>query len=213
MSAIKICGLTTPGDAVAAAEAGADLLGFVFHEPSPRSVSSDRAAELIRQVRGSGFSPRCIGVFVDCSVDWIRRVADTAGLNGVQLHGEEAPEDVDRLGRDGLFVIKAFRIGHQREVEGIAGYSASAYLLDTYVPGRHGGTGRLFDWSLAVRVAKERPILLAGGLTPENVASAICAVRPWGVDVSSGVESAPGRKDRDKVRRFIAVARAAMGRR
>ncbi|MGB2982322.1 MAG: phosphoribosylanthranilate isomerase [Candidatus Bipolaricaulia bacterium] len=210
MSPIKICGLTRADDALAAAEAGANLLGIIFHPPSSRAVRPTEASSLVREIRQRTPSAKWVGVFVDTPIEQIRQVVDTVGIDGVQLHGDEDPEVVDRLVRDGLFVIKAFRVATRADLEGLDAYAPSAFLLDTFVPGRHGGTGQTFDWSIAVHAAAERRILLSGGLTPGNVASAVEAVHPWGVDVSSGVESSPGRKDVEKMRTFIAAAERAL---
>lgn len=209
MSVIKICGLTRVEDAVVALESGADFLGLIFHRPSTRYVETGAAVALVKALGDRALSARWIGVFVDESPDEVRRIVDAVGLDGVQLHGDEEPEDVERLRRDGLFVIKGHRISGSEDLARLDAFEADAHLLDTHVPGSPGGTGKTFDWSLAARVPGEHCILLAGGLTAENVAEAIGTVKPWGVDVSSGVESAPGVKDPDKIRRFIAVARDA----
>lgn len=213
MNPVKICGLTRVDDALAAAEAGVDFLGIIFHAPSPRAVTPAEASSLVHRTRQRAPSVKWIGVFADTPLDEIRWIVDTVKVDGVQLHGGEDPDIVDRLVRAGLFVIKAFRVAVRADLEALDAYSPSAFLLDTYVPDRHGGTGQTFDWSIALDTAAERRIFLAGGLTPENVASAVEAIHPWGVDVSSGVESAPGRKDIDKMRAFIAAARQALGER
>lgn len=210
MSSIKICGLTQVDDALVAAEAGADFLGIIFHAPSPRAMSPAEASSLVHRIRQRAPSAGWVGVFVNAPLERVRRVVDTVKLDGVQLHGDESPEVVDRLVRAGLFVIKAFRVAVRADLEELDAYSPSAFLLDTYVPDRHGGTGQTFDWSIALDAAAERRILLSGGLTSENVASAVEAIHPWGVDVSSGVESAPGRKDVEKMRTFITAARQAL---
>jgi phosphoribosylanthranilate isomerase len=212
VSPVKICGLTRVDDALVAAEAGADFLGIIFHAPSPRAMTPAEASSLVRRVRQRAPSAKWVGVFVDTPLDQIRHVVDTVKVDGVQLHGDESPEVVDRLVRSGLFVIKAFRVAARADLEGLDAYSPSAFLLDTYVRGRHGGTGQTFDWSLARAAAGELRVLLAGGLTTENVASAVKAAHPWGVDVSSGVESAPGRKDIGQMRAFIAAAKQALDR-
>ena len=210
MSPIKICGLTRVDDALVAAEAGADFLGIIFHAPSPRAMSPAEASSLIHETRQRAPSAKWVGVFVDAPLEQIRRVVDTVSLDGVQLHGDESADTVDRLVDAGLFVIKAFRIAARDDLAKLDGYSPSAFLLDTYVSDRHGGTGQTFDWSIALDAAAEHRILLAGGLTPKNVASAVETIHPWGVDVSNGVESAPGRKDVEKMRIFIAAARQAL---
>lgn len=203
MSTIKICGLTRADDARAAADLGADLLGLVFHRSSPRFVSPEDGARLTKAV-----SARWIGVFVDAPSDKILRIADAIGLYGVQLHGDEPPSIIAPLRQAGLFVIRAHRIARGGDLRAMEGFDADADLLDTFDPKQHGGTGRTFDWRLAAGVARERRVLLAGGLDAENVRNAIRTVRPWGIDVSSGVESGPGHKDPKKVARFIDAARA-----
>ncbi len=210
MSPIKICGLTRVDDALVAAEAGADFLGIIFHAPSPRAMRPAEASSLIHETKQRAPSAKWVGVFVDAPLERVRRIVDTAKLDGVQLHGDEPPEAVEQLVRAGLFVIKAFRVAARNDLAKLDDYSPSAFLLDTYAPDRHGGTGQAFDWSIALDAATQHRILLAGGLTPENVASAVEAIHPWGVDVSSGVESAPGRKDVEKMRAFIAAARHAL---
>ena len=203
MNAIKICGLTRANDARTAVDLGADLLGLVFHRPSPRSISPTEAIRLTKTVTASW-----VGVFVDTPIDRILRIADTAGLYGVQLHGAEPGDSVSRLRRAGLFVIRAHRIARAEDLPP-ADSEADADLLDAFDPTQPGGTGKAFDWRLAIDMTHERRILLAGGLDARNVAAAIGTVRPWGVDVSTGVESSPGHKDPEKMARFVASARAA----
>jgi phosphoribosylanthranilate isomerase len=201
---VKICGITRRDDALTAVAAGADALGFMFYERSPRFVAVEQAAAICREL--PPLVTR-VGVFVGASADFIRSTASACGLGAVQLHGGESPEFCRQFA---LPVIKAFRIRGPESLAGLAGYDTAAVLLDSYVPGQQGGTGARFDWSLAAETATAgRPIFLAGGLTAENVAEAVRAVRPYAVDVSSGVESAPGCKDPEKVRRFIAAVRAA----
>jgi phosphoribosylanthranilate isomerase len=200
---IKICGITHADDARAAVEAGADALGFLFYEPSPRHITPAAAAEIIR-----GLPPFVakVGVFVDATEAFIQQVVAVCGLDTLQLHGSETPEFCRRFG--GLKVVKAFRVVDLDSLHALPAYLTNAWLLDSYVPGKPGGTGAKFNWNLAVEAKKlGRPIILAGGLTPLNIAEAVRQVRPFGVDVSSGVESAPGRKDPPKVRDFIAAAR------
>ncbi len=205
MIRVKVCGLTAAEDALVAAEAGADMLGLVFHPPSSRFVSADQAAQIVAAVKQN--SPRrlqWVGVFVDAELSTILETAARCGLDTVQLHGNEPPQLAIALANHGLAVWKAFRAAGQETLAQIVGYPATAYLLDACVPGRHGGTGQTFDWALARQAALYGPLVLAGGLTPANVAQAIAAAQPWAVDVSTGVEAAPGRKDREKVRSFIA---------
>jgi phosphoribosylanthranilate isomerase len=201
---VKICGLTNLADALVAAEAGADALGFVFYEASPRSVSIEAAAEIARQL-----SPAIVkvGVFVDAPEDFVVRATRSCALNLLQFHGQESP---DYCLHFGLMSMKAFRIRDEISLQDLAAYPTDAWLLDAFSPGMPGGTGEKFNWDLAVQARSlGRPIFLAGGLTPENVAQAVEQVQPYGVDVSSGVEAAPGRKDHSKVRDFIRAAKVA----
>lgn len=200
---VKICGITSISDAATAAEAGADALGFMFFEPSPRHLKLSVAADIIRQL--PPFVAR-VGVFVNPQPDIVRRAVEECGIDYVQLHGEEPP---DFCAKFSVPVIKAFRIQNGDSLAQLHSYRTSAWLLDSFVAGKSGGTGESFNWDLAAR-AKHlgRPVILAGGLTPENVSDAVKKVRPYGVDVSSGVELAPGKKDRRKVTEFIERAKA-----
>ncbi len=201
---VKICGITSVSDALAAAEAGADLIGLMFYERSPRSVSLDRAAEIAAAL--PPFVAR-VGVFVNPTEAVVEEAIACCGLNMLQFHGDEPPEFCTRFG---VMSMKAFRIRDAESLQALPNYATDAWLLDAFTPGQLGGTGERFNWNLAVEAGKfGRPILLAGGLTPENVAEAIRCARPFGVDVSSGVESSPGKKDAAKVRAFIAAAKAA----
>jgi phosphoribosylanthranilate isomerase len=212
---VKICGITCPDGARAAAEAGADAIGLVFAE-SPRRVTPEQAAGIVR-VLPPWVS--AVGVFVDELPATIREIAAAAGLAVAQLHGDEPPDTPARL--EGLKVIKAFGIGSEDDLEAArrwrkeserSGRIPDAYLVDARVGGGpKGGSGRPADWRLAARMILEgfRPLILAGGLTPDNVADAIRAVRPWGVDGSSGLESEPGRKSPEKVRAFCQAVGAA----
>lgn len=197
MVRVKICGITNPEDALMAVEAGADALGFVFFPDSPRCVSPEQAEAIIRRLPPF---VQTVGLFVNEGVEKVNLVADRCGLDLIQLHGEETPDycaDVRRR------IIKAFRVKDESSLAGMADYRVAAPLLDAWSPAAHGGTGTTFNWEIAARAAASRDIILAGGLTPENVAGAIAAVRPYAVDVSSGVESAPGKKDAGLVSRFI----------
>ena len=198
---VKICGFTNLADAQAAVEAGADVLGFVFHEPSPRFASIEVAAGIIREL-----PPFIIkaGVFVNAPEEFVFRAIRECGLNLLQFHGDEPPDYCQQFG---LMSLKAFRIRDAASLQALRHYPTDAWLLDAYNPDRLGGTGETFSWERA-REAQTwgRPIFLAGGLTPENVAKAIRCARPYGVDVSSGVEAAPGRKDHAKVKAFIQAA-------
>ncbi len=201
---IKICGITNVADAMAAVDAGADALGFMFYERSKRYVTPDAVAEIVEQL--PPFVMR-VGVFVDPPEETVNETTSTCGITALQFHGSESPEF---CGQFGLPVIKAFRITDKNSLEALPRYQTSAWLLDSDVPGQFGGTGTKFDWSLAQRATSlGRPVILAGGLTPENVAAAVREVRPYGVDVSSGVELAPGRKDAQRMKAFIRAAREA----
>lgn len=201
---VKICGITNLADGLAAAEAGADALGFVFYDKSPRHVSLEAAADMIRQL--PPFLVK-VGVFVNASEDLVLRAIGECGLNLLQFHGEETPEYCTQFG---LMNMKAFRIRDAASLAALDNYPTDAWLLDAYSAGQLGGTGEKFNWDLAVEASRRgRPIFLAGGLTPENVAQAVAQVRPYAVDVSSGVEAAPGRKDPAKVKAFIQAAKGA----
>jgi phosphoribosylanthranilate isomerase len=207
MTRVKICGITNQADAKVAVEAGADLLGFIFYPPSPRFVTVEQAGKVIQHAREASSEIRTVGVFVDEEAKVVRRIAERCGLDAVQLHGGEPPDAVEVLIEDGLDVFKAFRVRDRAFLADMERYRPTAYLLDTHVLNQPGGTGQTFDWELAVAAKALGPILLAGGLTPGNVAQAIRAVRPWGVDTASGVEDSPGQKGHDKVRRFIVAAK------
>lgn len=203
MVRIKICGITNPEDARLASELGADALGFIFHPASPRRVAPEAAREIIRQLPPFVLS---VGVFVDEEAELVRDLAARLGLDWVQLHGRESPEYCRSLG---LRVVKGFRIETESSLGALAEYrgAVQAFLLDTYKAGQAGGTGETFDWQLARRAQDFGAIVLAGGLTPANVARAIEVARPQAVDVASGVEAAPGKKDPEKLRDFFAAVR------
>lgn len=199
---VKICGITNVADAHAALDAGADMLGFVFCESSPRSVTVETAADIAAALPAGAVK---VGVFVNPPEALVSRAILECGLNLLQFHGEEPPEFCTQFG---LMSIKAFRVRDAESLKSLTRYPTDAWLLDTFVAGQAGGTGQTFNWELAVEAQKlGKPIFLAGGLTPENVALAVTRVRPFAVDVSSGVEAAPGRKDHAKVRAFIAAAK------
>jgi phosphoribosylanthranilate isomerase len=203
MTRVKICGITNLEDALFAAEAGADALGFVFYARSPRCIALDRAREIV--LRLPPFVAT-VGVFVNKELNRVKEIMAHCHLDYAQLHGDETPEQVAALAPR---AIKAVRVRSAMDVERLSTYQAVAYLLDTYHPTKHGGTGEAFDWELAVAAKRYGPIILAGGLTPDNVADAIKRVHPYAVDVSSGVEAAPGIKDHQKVQRFIIAAKGA----
>lgn len=201
---VKICGITSVADGLVAAEAGADLIGLMFYERSPRHVSFATAAEISRAV--SPFVLK-VGVFVNPDEDTVTRAIGECGVTLLQFHGEEKPEFCAQFG---VMSMKAFRVRDADSLLALPDYATEAYLLDAYSPAAHGGTGAKFNWELAVAAKQQgKPIFLAGGLTPENVGAAVRQVQPFGVDVSSGVESAPGKKDAAKVRAFIQNAKQA----
>jgi len=206
MVKVKVCGITNLADALVAVEAGADALGFNFYARSPRYIAPEAARRIIAELPASAV---CVGVFVnEESADSVARMADRAGVAGVQLHGDEPPEYCAALG--GREVIKALRVGKDFAPEEATRYPARSILLDAYNPRARGGTGETFDWTVARRTREVvAELYLAGGLSPENVAGAIAAVEPYAVDVCSGVESAPGRKDAARVRAFVAAVRAS----
>jgi phosphoribosylanthranilate isomerase len=203
---VKICGITNIEDAEAAIEAGADSLGFNFYTGSPRYVSPATARAIGGHIRSAGRSPTLVGVFVNSPLDEIVSILRAADLDLAQLHGDESADMVVALkGR----AFKALRPASRAEAELLATRyaphrsSAPALLIDAYRKGQYGGTGQIGDWSLAAQLAEKYAVLLAGGLTPDNVAAAIQQVKPWGVDVASGVEVSPGRKDVEKMRLFV----------
>jgi phosphoribosylanthranilate isomerase len=199
---VKICGITRLSDAQHAVEQGADALGFIFWPKSPRYIEPARAADIIGTL-----PPRvtAVGVFVNESVAGLRDAAATAGIGTVQLHGDETPDYASALG---LPVWRAVTVENAEEVARVWP-PETTWLVDAAEPVR--GTGMTVDWTRAASLARRRRVVLAGGLTPENIAAAIVAVQPYGVDVSSGVEDAPGVKNVDKVTRFLASARSVRG--
>lgn len=199
---IKICGITNVEDALLACALGADALGFVF-APSPRQVTPETAAAILRELPPFVTT---VGLVVDQDP---LPILDRCPLDVIQFHGSESPETVARLGRR---AVKAFRVREAADLEALAHYeTVAAYLLDAYVPGIAGGTGQRFPWQLAVEAKRfGKPVIVAGGLTPENVTLCVDTTGPYGVDVSSGVEAAPGRKDPEKLRTFLTAARRAV---
>lgn len=207
MVRVKICGITNIEDALASVEAGAELLGFNFYRESPRYIEPAAARRIIDQLSSSVLS---VGVFVNERREQLERFADEAGVQSVQLHGDESASYCLKLKH--LFVIKALRVNSNFEPEQAAQYQTGAILLDGFSDRAFGGAGHTFDWSIAARA---RPLVgklfLAGGLNKNNVAEAITAVRPYAVDACSALESAPGRKDHARVRAFIKAAEKAGG--
>jgi phosphoribosylanthranilate isomerase len=204
MTKIKICGIKTVNDALAAMDAGADMLGFNFYPKSPRYIGVGECRDIMSVMRKYSHITY-VGVFVNASSQEVRATVETCALTLAQLHGDETREMVRSF--DGR-AFKAFR-GVPENLSGYAAETAPAFLVDASVKGAYGGTGITADWSAAAELAKHYPLLLAGGLSPENVAAAIRRVRPWGVDVASGVESSPGVKDPVKMRAFVNAVRRA----
>ncbi|MEK7881041.1 MAG: phosphoribosylanthranilate isomerase [Deltaproteobacteria bacterium] len=211
---VKICGITNLDDALFAAESGADALGFVFWKKSPRFVEPSVVKAIVKALPPF---VSCVGVFVDEEASRVNGIARQAGLSCVQLHGSETPEFCRGME---LRVIKAFRIKvtpfykgglggikQGNDIASLSGYDVSAFLLDSYSEGAPGGTGKVFDWDCAIEAKKYGKVILAGGLTPGNIEEALRKVGPYGVDVSSGVESSPGKKDKVKVKEFIRLVR------
>lgn len=204
MVKIKICGITNPDDALAAVDFGADALGFVFFKDSPRYISPEKAASIIKML--PSFTTT-IGVFADEPPEHVEKTVYTCGIDIIQMHGNETPEACKLHRR----IIKAIRVKSLESLDPLKSYidSVSAFLLDTYTPNILGGTGQIFNWDIAIEAKQFGRIILAGGLTPENVAEAIMRVSPYAVDVSSGIEAAKGRKDLHKMKLFIERAKAA----
>lgn len=208
---IKICGIKTLADALAAVEAGADMLGFNFYPPSPRCISIETGQAICTALRKSARAVTLVGVFVNPSLVQLEETFAACQLDLVQLSGAEAPGLLEAFpGR----AFKGLRPASASELTSLlCAYptptATPAWLIDAYHPQAYGGTGQTADWSLAAGLARQAPILLAGGLTPENAAQAASQVKPWGLDVASGVESEPGVKDHQKISAFIRAARSA----
>ena len=198
---VKICGTTSLKDALLAIESGADAVGFIFHKESPRNISQKDVKDIVVQL-----PPfiETVGVFVNETSDKVNRIAEQCRLTAVQLHGDESPAFCRRVKRR---VIKAVRVKDAESLKGMSGYDVSGYLLDAFNEESRGGTGMVLDWNLALRAKKQGPVIIAGGLNPFNVYTAIHRVKPYGVDVCSGVEKSPGIKDSEKVDEFIKAVR------
>lgn len=203
MVRIKICGMTNLEDALAATALGADAVGFVFYAKSPRCVSPLRATAIASRL--PPFIAR-VGVFVDEQLERVKEIVKECDLDYAQLHGSESPDFCRQLGNR---VIKTLRVKDESVLRQLSMYKAPAFLLDTYKAEMPGGTGQTFNWDIAARAARSATVVLSGGLKPQNVAQAIAAVQPYAVDVSSGVEASPGKKDHEKLRAFIEAARGA----
>jgi len=200
---VKMCGTTRLEDALVAVDGGVDALGFIFYSKSPRYIAPDKAARIIDRL--PPFVDR-VGVFVNATIDEVAAAA-AAGLSALQLHGNESVEYCRELRQKlpSCWLIKAFRVGDKSRPDHFSPYNTcvDAFLLDTYVQGASGGTGRIFDWSIIEQLQLQRPILLAGGLSPENVLAAITAVHPYAVDINSGVELQPGVKDHTRLKNLL----------
>ena len=194
---VKICGMTQLKDALFAVEQGVDAVGFIFYKKSPRAVTMKTVREIITKLPPLVDT---VGVFVNESAERLNKIADYCGLDLVQLHGEESPAFCRKIHRR---VIKAFRVKDLQSIKQLEKFPVSGFLLDTFSDDLHGGTGKTFDWNLALPAKKMGPVILAGGLTPRNILQAVRQVRPYGVDVCSGVEKSPGIKDLEKVRAFL----------
>jgi phosphoribosylanthranilate isomerase len=206
MVRVKICGITNAADALAAVDAGANLLGFNFYEKSPRFVTETEAAKTRAQLPKK---VEAVGIFVNAPSIEVAALCKSLRLDAAQLHGDESPEAVSELAPS-VPVIKAFRVEPDFPLKTLDEYSAAfAFLFDAAHTGQYGGTGRTTDWDAARRAAKDHRIILAGGLKVENVAAAVRIVRPYGIDVASGVESKPGKKDHGRLREFIQEVRRA----
>jgi phosphoribosylanthranilate isomerase len=204
MAHVKICGITRHEDAEQAAALGAWAIGFNFWPGSRRRVDPAVAAGIARELRRK-VEP--VGVFVNPTLDEVVRIAEGVGLTHVQLHGDEGPSFCTAVAeRTGARVIKALGVGSGADVRDAERFHTDFHMFDAAAGSAYGGTGRTFDWALVAQRRSKVPLILSGGLTPENVAEGIAAVHPWGVDVASGVESAPGIKDPAKVEAFIAAA-------
>jgi phosphoribosylanthranilate isomerase len=199
---VKVCGMTNLKDALVAVEEGADAVGFIFYKKSPRSVTMKLVREIVLELPPFVDT---VGVFVDETAEQINKITDYCNLDMVQLHGDESPTFCKRIRRR---VIKAFRVKDMQSVKKLSNYQVSGFILDTFSESLHGGTGKVFDWNLALPAKKFGPVIMAGGLTPNNVQQAVRQIRPYGVDVCSGVESEPGIKDHKKVRAFLNNAKA-----
>jgi len=208
MTKIKICGIKTLNDALAAIEAGADYLGFNFYRKSVRFIEKNACAEITSVLKKEYPQIILVGVFVNSSVEEVKAILDTCSLDLAQLHGDETPEMVVSFHGK---AFKAIRLSTFESVHPFLSVENTfpAFLVDASVKGVYGGSGVTADWNGAAELAKKYPLLLAGGLTPENVAEAVGRVKPWGVDVASGVESAPGEKDPSKIKAFVRAVQSA----
>ncbi len=206
MIKVKICGITNADDAWGAIEAGADLLGFNFYARSPRYIAPEKARAIVTEIRASGSRPLLVGVFVNSPLEEVRAILEIAQIDLAQLHGDEPVQVVEQLNGRGFKALRPTSAAEAEiDAEWFAPYGPNApvLLIDAYRKDQYGGTGHTADWSIATKLAQRYPILLAGGLTPDNISEAIRQVKPWGVDVASGVEAAPGQKDREKMKLLV----------
>ena len=199
----KVCGITNPKDGAFAAESGADAIGLVFAE-SPRKVSVEEAREIAAALPDGVLK---VGVFVNEEPEEVLRIAREVGLDYAQLHGDEAPETVTFLREAGVKVMKALRVRDEGSLAALDGYGADLVMLDAWSEKARGGTGERFDWTLAKSLRGRGNIVVSGGLSPENVREAISFFEPYGVDASSSLEETPGKKDEERVRRFVSAAK------
>jgi phosphoribosylanthranilate isomerase len=205
--AAKVCGVSSAADAIICASSGVEMIGLNFSPQSLRCIAASCAAEIIAAVRPVFPQTKFVGVFVNQKIDFVRRIAKDLALDAVQLHGEESADYVRDLRAPS--VIKAVRVGPHYSASKAADYNCDAILLDSWSPDKGGGTGEIFDWSIAAALRpRVKRLILAGGLTPENIADAVRAVQPFAVDVCSGIEDSHRRKNPDKLRRFISALRA-----
>ena len=199
---VKICGMTNLKDVKVAVDGGVDAVGFIFYKKSPRSVTMQAVRKIVLELPPFVDS---VGVFVNETAEQINKIADRCNLDRVQLHGNESPTFCKKIRRR---VIKAIRVKDIQSLKKLSDYPVSSFLLDTFSEDQYGGTGRVFDWNLAYPAKKYGPIILAGGLTPNNVRQAIQRIQPYGVDVCSGVESQPGIKDHKMMQTFLKNVKA-----
>jgi len=200
MTKIKICGITNLGDALAALKLGIDALGFVFAE-SPRSVTSDTVEQIVSEIAVPVLK---VGVFVNEEIEKVQQIFEKCSLNYVQLSGHEDRDYIEKLS---LPTIKVFKAKDQTVLKEIPQYDLNLFMLDSFNENQEGGSGKTFDWGIAKEAKKFGRVILSGGLTPENVFSALQQVEPYGVDVSSGVEESPGKKDKKKLEQFVKEVR------
>ena len=203
MTVVKVCGITNPGDARVAADAGADAVGLVFAE-SPRQVGVEEVRRISAALPENVLK---VGVFVDAGPEEVLRIAREVGLDLAQLHGDETPETVTAVRSGGVKVMKALSVRDAASLEEMGRYEADLFLLDAYSEKARGGTGERFDWEVAKSLRGRDNIVVAGGLGPENVREAVELLKPYGVDASSSLEDEPGRKNDERVRRFVLAAR------